>query len=415
MSEGHAYCAPSDWEGWSNCPGKPALEENEPDEDSPYAAEGSLAHEWAAQWIRQGATDAPPQGIPDDLLPGVRLYVFAVRDRIASFRQSGAHVSVLVEQKLDISVVTGEKGARGTGDCLLIAQFPEYSVLDVWDLKFGVGVVVSPIENGQEMIYALAALAQHGLMQEFREVNLVIHQPRVNERPQEWQVSLEHLYLFGAKVTEAAALALSLRGDATALSHLNPGDAQCRFCRAKYRCPALIKLVHDEVFTDFQKESDPRAVPVPIEDRALVLPPDKKAALLARGMARVGLIEQWCLSTRAAVDRALLEGQKIPGFKLVMGRQGARQWSDEQSAAQLVRAASDLDQLEKAFTRPRLVTPTQFEAALGKELPDTWAALQSLIRQQAGKPSVAPESDKRPAWNPNSVDDFESHDVSGLC
>jgi Protein of unknown function (DUF2800) len=414
MSEGHAFCAPSDWEGWSNCPGKPALEEHEPDEDSPYAAEGTLAHEWAATWLRHGGGDIPPQGMPDTLVPGVRLYVTAIRERIAAFRQAGARTTLLVEQKLDISVVTGERGARGTGDAVLIAEFPEYSVLDVWDLKYGVGVLVSPIENGQEMIYALAAIALHGLTQEFREVNLVIHQPRVAEHPQEWRVPLEQLYLFGAKVTEAAALSLSLRGEATALSHLNPGEAQCRFCRAKYRCPALIKVVHEEVFTEFQKESDPRAVPVPIEDRALVLPPDKKALLLARGMGRVKLIEEWCLATRAAVDRSLLAGESVPGFKLVGGRKGARAWTDEEAAAML---ACDLSGMpyEGAFTKPRVVTPTQMETILKDAQPEVWATMQGIIKQAEGKPSVAPESDPRPPWSAHSVEDFDSHDVSALC
>ena len=414
MSEGHAFCAPSDWEGWSNCPGKPALEENEPDQPSAYSEEGTLAHEWAATWLRHGAGETAPEGMPEQLVPGVRLYVTAIRQRIAAFRQAGARVTLLVEQHLDISVITGEKGARGTGDAVIIAEFPEYSVLDVWDLKFGIGVLVSPVENGQEMIYALAAIALHGLTQEFREVNLVIHQPRVSEKPQEWRVTLEQLYLFGAKVTEAAALALSLRGNVTALSHLNPGEKQCRFCRAKYRCPALTKMVHDEVFTEFQKIADPNAVPVPLEDRALVLEPDKKAELLSRGMKRVKLIEEWCLATRAAVERSLLAGETVPGFKIVGGRKGARAWADAEAAAMLACDPTGVP-YPGAFTAPRIVTPSQMEAVLKDAQPEAWASMQAIIKQEEGKPSVAPESDPRPPWSPHSVEDFDSHDVSALC
>ena len=130
MSEGHAFCSPSGWDRWSACPGAPALEEQEPDVNSPYAAEGTLAHTWAAKWLSQGGGEVPPEGIPKDMVAPLRLYVNAVQERIDDYKMTGAHVTVLIEQKLDIEVITTEKSAKGTGDVVLLAIYPDYADID---------------------------------------------------------------------------------------------------------------------------------------------------------------------------------------------------------------------------------------------------------------------------------------------
>jgi hypothetical protein len=392
----HAFCAPSDWEGWSNCPGKPALEETEPDVSSPDADFGTAAHAYAANLLRARPADreALYGEVPADMLEGVTLYVEAVLERIAAYKLAGAkRVIVLVEQALDISAITGEKGAKGTADCVLVAIFEDYCALDVWDLKFGIGVVVAVVGNGQLQIYALAALLQHGLVYEIREVNLLIHQPRVHKDPKEWARTPDQLYEFGAIATEKAAVALSLRGEVAALSNLVPGDKQCRFCRVKWRCPELLKSIHAEVYGEFQAVEDPNAVPVPVADRALTLPPARKSEVLGRAMSRVGLIESWCLAVRAACDDAMLnEGLRVPGFKVVQGRKGARKWTDPEAVLELAEASGV--ERERLLSAPELLSPTQLEKILSND--PFWTDLQTLLAQTEGRPSVAPESDARP-------------------
>ena len=231
----------------------------------------------------------------------------------------------------------------------------------------------------------------------------------MREKPLQWTTTIEDLYAFGAKVTEAAALSLSLRGDVAALSHLVPGDTQCRFCRAKYRCPALRKFVHEEAFGGFQAEEDPHAVPVPVTSKALMLSPAEKSALLSRAMKKVKLIEEWCLDVRAAVDRALQAGEAVPGFKLVTGRKGPRAWIDRAAKEQVALLVADV---KGAFTEPQLVSPTEMEKVVE---PDLYESLKPYFRQAPGKPSVAPDTDNRaPVTLAAEAADFEAHDVSHL-
>ena len=222
MSEGHAFCSPSDWEGWSNCPGKPALEEFEPDSQSEAAAEGTRRHELAARLLLKLPVDEP---IPAE----VTAYVAAVSERMEVYRQAGAReVHMAVEQKLPLEAITGERDATGTADCVIIAVFADYTDMDVIDAKFG----YRPVEtygNGQLRIYGLAAMVKHQLLHTFRQVNLCIFQPQVSGELQVWPQTADELYAFAPTVRTAAELSLSLRESVEALSHLKAGDKQCTF------------------------------------------------------------------------------------------------------------------------------------------------------------------------------------------
>ena len=120
-------------------------------------------------------------------------------------------------------------------------------------------------------------------------------------------------------------------------------------------------------------------------------------------MAKVGMVEDWCKAVRAEVERRLLAGQNVDGYKLVEGKRGPRKWSD----------ADDIEQLFKSFRLRQdemydftLISPTKAEKVF-KENPKRWAKVQERITQSTGKPSVAPATDKRQAIAVQSVaDDF---------
>lgn len=421
----HAFCAPSDYEGWSNCPGKPALEEFEPDNSSADSIFGSQAHEWAhttisrLQGLAAPAADIEQEindlmaAVPADMAAGVRLYVEAVLNRADHYRKAGAQVLLLVEQRLDISVITGEDGARGTADVVLLAQFEDHSRLDVWDLKFGVGVVVPVENNGQIQIYALAALIKYQLLHNFTEINLVIHQPRVKETPSEWRITPEALYVFGQRATEAAHLALSLRGEASALSHLMPGDKQCRFCRVRYRCPALQEMIHKEVYGDFQKIDDPKIVPVSVADKALFLSQEEIAALLSRAMKRIPLILDWCKQVRSMVDKELLAGRSVPDFMLAEGRKGDRRFTNQAVVEFILQEANYTP--NETHTQPELKSPAQLEKILKRDDPETWELLGEWIKQDDGKPSVVLTASNKTPWTAAAkTEDFDSYEGQDL-
>ena len=303
--------------------------------------------------------------------------------------------TLLVEQKLPIAEWTGEyradgSPAKGTSDAVILAG----DELIIADLKFGMGVEVSAEDNPQLMLYALAALREFdpaGVR--FARVRLVISQPRISNYS-EWTLSVADLLAFGERV-KIAAQACD-QPDAP----LNPSEKGCKFCRAKAVCPSLRVEVAQTVsgaadIEDFDDLTQPVAIG-PMPDQTL-----------ATCMRKIDLIEGWCKSIRAEAESRLLAGKPVPGYKLVQGKQGNRKWanpSDTEAALKAFRLKTD------EIYDLSLISPTTAEKLVAdKKLgPRQWKKLLPLITRTEGKPTVAPESDKRPAIQLAATDsDFD--------
>jgi hypothetical protein len=293
-----------------------------------------------------------------------------VDDYIRLVRDYAKRGMLLVEQRVPIGHITGEEGATGTSDAIVVDTANR--VLFVIDLKYGTGVHVHANENEQLMMYALGALEHCEQLGAFEEVCMVIHQPRLNHVAEHWMTVSE---LLAFKDKASAAAEATRQPDA----RLEVGEKQCRFCKAKSICPALQALTDETV--------DHIAPAASADDFA-----DLGDNSLSIAMGRVDLIEQWCRSIRAEVERRLIAGEDVPGYKLVEGKRGNRAWKS------LVRAQ---DTLSLFLTRDEMyeekfISPTTAEKLLKKN-PDGLEALDSLVERPEGKLSVAPASDKRPA------------------
>jgi hypothetical protein len=199
-----------------------------------------------------------------------------VAERKAALEAQGAAVQAALGVRVDIGIITGERGATAIIQGLLIAEWEDHSRVEV---------------HGHELVEAqlltLAALIKYSLLHNFTETSVG---------------SVEELYAVGQRMTEAAALALSLRGDVSALSHLTEGP-QCSACSAAYRCPQLSKGVFEDVFGEIQAPDDVHLQPV--LPRVRVGPPEDLPALIAAALERIPMIEDWCASVR---DHAVLLG-----------------------------------------------------------------------------------------------------------
>lgn len=377
----HATLSPSSADRWVTCPGSVRLSEGRPDDSSPYADEGTAAHEVAARCLTAnvdaatlvGATTENGVGVTSDMAAHVQTYVDFVRALVASV----GHSLKFVETPLPIGDITGEVGAQGTADVVILAA----TELIVVDLKFGRGVVVEARDNPQLQLYALGALQEFGLLGDFRTVRMVIHQPRLGA-VSEWVQTVEELEHFASRVETAAAATRA--PDAP----LTPGEKACRFCKAKATCPALRAEV------EAMLEHSP-------------LGPATDTEVLATAMAKVDLVEGWVKAVRAEANSRLLAGLPVPGFKLVQGKRGARAWADPGQAEQMLK--SFRLKVEEMYDLS-LISPTSAEklAKAGALGPRQWAKAQALIAQPEGRPSVAPDSDKRPALVMSSVaSDFD--------
>lgn len=385
----HAKLSPSGAKKWMACAGSHRLEQE---------AEG----EFVPRFFSMEVTEA--------MAEYVQVYVDAVRARVEEYKLAGAvDVTLLVEQRLPIDHITGEKDATGTADAVIIAVWPEGTALiDVGDLKTGMGVIVEAEENEQLQIYALGALRELDLLYDIKRVRLTIYQPRIKATPSDWEVGVEHVRAFEKKASQAAFHAIQVlhhEADGAVIQHLNAGEhcSKC-FCNARATCPKLDGWVQEQVGADFEVivASDYNAsAEAAVQASAPVVLPDDTLAIK---MQAVDLIEDWCRAVRAEVERRLLAGTPVPGFKLVQGKRGARAWSN---AEEVEATFKSMRLKQDEMYDFKLISPTTAEKLL-KDTPKRWNRVTPLITQSDGKPSVAPESDKRPALVIKPVeDDFE--------
>lgn len=366
MTQHARLFSPSAAHRWMRCPGAPVLEATQPESTSAYAEEGTLAHEWAALLL----TGQPIE--EGDLSDELR---WCVSDYVARVQEYAKGHELFVEQRVDFSATLKIEGGFGTADAIVVAD----RELQLHDMKTGRGVEVSADNNEQLMLYALGALETFDLAGDFDTVRLVIHQPRLNNLS-EWSLPVTELREWSKAAKLAASKVLEAAEAGGDDAYLVPGEKQCRFCRAKAVCPALQRHVHETVVSTFD-DLEAAVLAAPVAD----------AERIGEQLAQVDLIEQWCSAIRERAYSLLTEGQAVPGFKLVQGRAGARKWSDEKKAESLLMLALG----DEAFN-VSVISPTTAEKKL-KANKELLAELKAITTQSTGRPSVAPETDPRPA------------------
>lgn len=366
----HALLSASSAHRWLACPPSAVASEGYKNEGTEYTREGTLAHE-VAEWMASGASKNTnlQKGLDDGITPEMVEYARGYADYIQEHVTSPAAV-ILLEQRVDFSPWV--PGGFGTCDCLIL----QGRTMTVIDYKYGVGVPVSAQDNPQMMLYALGALNDYGIAYDVDTVEMHIYQPRINNISAA-TISTADLLAWADKVVKpAAALAAKGKGEYKAGEH-------CRFCPHAGRCRALTKTCTEFVNTHGMRVSVP------------VLAPHEVAEVLQMEP----LVSLWIKRVKDQALSTMMAGGEVPGYKVVEGR-GSRGWTDEFKVADTLRAAG---YSMGDITETTLLSVAKMEKALGKK--KAAELLETLIERKAGAPTVAPESDKRPAYNP--ADDFE--------
>lgn len=400
----HAKLSPSGAVKWINCPGSLAMEYGIEDLGNAYSWEGTAAHAVAAHCQEKRINLV-------DLIGEVFPYKdhgedkeITVTEEMAEFLQTyldtvkaiAGRGRIYVEQRLEFSPFVGIPDQFGTSDVVV----PMYvkRELQVHDLKYGRGVKVEAEENEQLKIYGLGALLKFApKLDEFDNVRLVIHQPRL-DHVSEWVITVEALLAWAKVMGVAARKAMMLLDLGANESDLVAGEDQCRFCKAKGSCKAMARAAWETMGGDFEDLETPPDI-VHVGDGTLS---DEQVGKLNK---QVDMVKMWCVAINQQLYMRLMDQKEIPGYKLVMGKQGNREWHDEEEAAQALRAA---DVHESEMYKSFLISPTEAERLLARSNPRAWAALAPEIKRSPASLTIAHEKDKRTREGRKAaLDDFD--------
>jgi len=370
----HALLSASGASRWINCTPSPRMEEKFKDKpSSSFAAEGTLAHEFADIGLRVISGQMPKRSYNKELkillaneyyapeMTGeVQKYIDCImEDFLVANKATNGEALLLIEQRVDLTEYIPD--GFGTNDAIIIAD----GILRVYDLKYGKGIRVSAIDNPQLKLYGLGAMLEHELSYDIHTVQLGIIQPRL-DHVSTWSIDAEDLREWGETVVKPKAKeAFEGKGECI------PGD-WCRWCKAKARCKALANQNVDMAKHDFQ---DPKI----LTDQELLEVYKQIPSLTSWA----GAIEEYLLCEAKA-------GKVWEGYKLVEGRSN-RKWSDQDEVFNFLKARYPLGDISETKLNAlgkveKFLTKPIFENMLG----------QMVIKPQ-GKPTLVEESDKRPA------------------
>lgn len=403
MPDAHSEYSASRAPRYTRCYGSIALEATVENKSSDFADEGTAAHELGALCLEQGQPTIAFAGrlikvngksyeVGEDMIDNVQRYVDYCSNLISLSTMYG------VEADVDFSNWLSKEGQGGRSDFWALVG----TELHVVDLKYGMGVQVDAEQNEQGMSYALGVLNELEFIAEVETVRIVIHQPRKGHLD-EWTCTVDHLKEFADRaafaVSQCEAAKFLYPTDPEAFEkYLTPGEKQCKFCNAKAVCPALRQEVLNTV-------SAVGPTPDDFSDLTLLDPVQTVARaeelgvgidlgdVLAAILPKLDMISDWVDAMKTYAHREMLNGRAIPGYKLVAGKRGARQWSDA-GAAEAAFKSMRLKQDEMYDFK--LISPTSAEKLL-KDTPKRWNRISPLIVQKDGAPTIAPASDKREA------------------
>jgi hypothetical protein len=195
---------------------------------------------------------------------------------------------------------------------------------------------------------------------------------------------------------------------------LVPGESQCKYCRAKGSCSALASNVMKEIGVMFQPVTVTTNVLDVAQQSANKDPAVMSDDQIRQIMEAAPLMRQLIEGVEKEAQRRLESGQSIPGLKLVNGR-GSRAWTldDDQIAEKLIKMGIP----KTAIYETKLVTPAKAEKLTWEKRDGTKVTLtdrqlklmnQEYVAKLAGKLTVAPESDSRPAITTNAAPLFSA-------
>lgn len=382
----HALLAPSGAKRWMTCTPSARLEATMPEKDTAYTREGTIAHAMAENMLLHLLSieaEAVPDYVDFMFSGGEARIMHQINDcneagldwkemadivyenycRIVYETYLGAKLEdedavLLIEARLQLGEFIPE--GFGSSDAVIIYN----DVLEVFDFKYGKGVKVDADNNPQMMCYALGAVCGPGETYLIKQVRMTIIQPRLHHISS-WAIPEADLMDWARHELAPAALK-AFNGDGEQV----PGE-HCRFCKVAAKCRKLAE--HTLRVTEEQTEPGLMT----LEEIAQILP-------------HFSTIKSWINSVEEYALEAALEGDTVPGFKVVEGRSVRKISNPKEAQERLDKAGID----PESYYKPReLKTITDLERTLTKKGFKT--ILGDLVIKPEGKPTLVEEADPR--------------------
>lgn len=385
----HALLSASGAHRWLHCTPSAKLEEAEGERPtSIFAKEGTLAHELSELYIKHDILNEIDDAqfdeafsaimsddiFTDEMLDVVPIYVDYCNDEFKDALSKNENALMEIEQKLDLTDYVPE--SFGTADCIIVND----DTIEVIDLKYGKGVPVYAEYNIQLMLYGLGVLRNFDTMYDIKQLKLTIVQPRINNIST-WQISKDELLKYAEETIKPAAQ-LAFKG----VGELKAGP-WCKFCVVKNKCRALYEENLKIAKHDFAK-------PEYLTDEEI-----------ADILTRAPMFTEWINSIKEYAEEKAINDNKIwPGFKLVEGTT-RRKWTNEDDVANEI--FTNFPEIsEDQIYDMKLKSITNIEKLIGKK--KFIETLSGVIIKPQGKPTLVPESDKRPALGiEDAIKDFK--------
>ena len=369
----HALLSASSSHRWLNCPPSARLCEGYDDKGSNFAAEGSDAHSLCEYKLRKALGMEAKDPTEDltwydaEMEESASGYAAFVMELVAEAKKTCSDPVVLIEQRLDYSKYV--QSGFGTGDCVLISD----GTLHIVDFKYGRGVLVEAEDNPQMKLYALGALEIFDCLYDIDTVSMTIYQPR-RANVSTFTLTRQEL-LDWAETVLVPTAELAYAGD----GEYHCGE-WCQFCKAKADCRERARANMELARYEFRQ------------------PPLLTDEEVEEILGKLDSLMDWASDIKDYALQAAISGKHWSGYKLVEGRAN-RRYTDENAVVAAVKAAG-----YNPYDEPKLLGVTAMTTLLGrKQFNDI---LGGLITKPQGKPTLVPESDKRPAMT-TILDDFK--------
>lgn len=395
---------------WLTCSGSLIPNLLADDQTTYEAAEGTVAHWVAEQWLRTGKRPKHLVGkvrhvegwdieIDDEMLAFVGDYVAWCQEL-----EEDA-VEFLIETRVDFSDLTPIPNQGGTSDCIILIRKRngKYKLI-VRDLKYGKGVRVVAEENTQGMIYGYGSWKIFRQKYDIDEIEIGICHPRLDDGTTYFTITVDRLLEFTEYVKERAHAAWQFDAPRT------PSDGGCQWCKVRATCPALylhIAEVTSDVFDDDQdydadeqdKANERLEDDLGPEPFKFVNPHKLSTASLAKILRYRKVTEKFFSDVEAELlDRAISREQDIPGWKIVRGRAN-RKWPDSETEVYL--KLKKLGLRDGHIYEQTIISPAEAEKRLHAKCGLTKDAAAKLVNSLAIKPpggkSLVRTIDKRDA------------------